>query len=45
MRSNARNAPRRAQREASMSDLVYAGLSVAFFALAAAYVLFCDKVR
>jgi hypothetical protein len=27
------------------SDLVYAGISVAFFVLAAAYAWFCQKVR
>jgi len=28
-----------------MNDLAYVGLSVAFFVLAAAYAIFCDKVR
>ena len=27
------------------SDLVYAGISAAFFVLAAAYAYFCEKVR
>jgi len=28
-----------------MSDLIYAGITVAFFAACAAYIPFCDKVR
>jgi len=28
-----------------MSDFLFAGLSVAFFALAVAYAWFCEKVR
>jgi hypothetical protein len=30
---------------AVMSDLLYVGLSVAFFVLAAAFSWFCEKVR
>jgi hypothetical protein len=28
-----------------MNDLIYVAISVAFFAIAAAYVIFCGKVR
>ncbi len=41
------NAPVMALAELSpaISDLIYAGLSVAFFVLALAYTRFCEKVR
>jgi hypothetical protein len=29
----------------AMNDLIFIGITAAFFLLAAAYVLFCDKVR
>ena len=31
--------------ENAMTDIVYVGISVAFFSVAAVYVYFCDKVR
>jgi hypothetical protein len=35
----------RACDDAGMPDLLYVALTLAFFALAAAYVRFCDRVR
>jgi hypothetical protein len=29
----------------AMNDLIFIGLSIGFFVLAAAYIRFCDKVR
>ena len=31
--------------ENAMTDIVYVGISVALFSVAAVYVYFCDKVR
>jgi hypothetical protein len=33
------------RRPAPMNDLIFIALSLAFFAIAAAYVKFCDRVR
>jgi hypothetical protein len=42
-----RKRPRTGRRPGGfvMSDLVYIGLTIAFFALAAAFAWFCEKVR
>jgi hypothetical protein len=37
--------PSRPGRQVKVNDFIYVGLSVTFFAAAAAYAYFCEKVR
>ena len=40
-----RNACRRPEETITMNDILFIGITVAFFALSAVYAVFCEKIR
>jgi len=43
--STVRHVRRRPEEKITMNDLLFLGITVAFFALSAVYAVFCEKIR